>query len=280
MEPIELGTDSKPFLSSNREKGVSILLCFLVLLFTACQHTQPGTTQQSESAQGLRLQVRNGIDVLEKQHFAALNGLKLGLITNHTGRNRKGVSTIDLLFESEQVELVALFSPEHGIRGKLDEEVGDSMDDKTGLPIRSLYGEKRKPGPETLEDLDALVFDIQDIGCRFYTYISTMGLAMEAAAENHKQFFVLDRVNPINGITVDGPLRRGEFDFIAYHDIPIRHGMTVGELARMIKVENKLDLELTVIPVQDWRRDMLFDETGLPWINPSPNMRSLTQAIL
>ncbi|MDA0346462.1 MAG: DUF1343 domain-containing protein [Verrucomicrobia bacterium] len=224
--------------------------------------------------------VRNGIDVLEKQNFASLNGLKLGLITNHTGRNRRGVSTIDLLFESDQVELVALFSPEHGIRGKLDEKVGDSLDEKTGLTIRSLYGDTRTPTPEALKDLDALAFDIQDIGCRFYTYISTMGLAMEAAAENHKQFFVLDRVNPINGTTVEGPLRRGEFDFIAYHDIPIRHGMTVGELAQMIKVEKNLDLELTVIPVQDWRRDMLFDETGLPWINPSPNMRSLTQAIL
>ena len=224
--------------------------------------------------------VRNGIDFLEKQNFAALKGLKLGLITNHTGRNRKGVSTIDLLFESEEVELVSLFSPEHGIRGTFDEKVGNSLDDKTGLTIWSLYGDTRKPASESMEDLDALVFDIQDIGCRFYTYISTMVLAMEAAAENDKQFFVLDRVNPINGITVDGPIRRGEFDFIAYHNIPIRHGMTVGELARMIKVEKNLDLNLTVIPVQDWRRDMLFDETGLSWINPSPNMRSLTQAIL
>jgi uncharacterized protein YbbC (DUF1343 family)/CubicO group peptidase (beta-lactamase class C family) len=224
--------------------------------------------------------VRNGIDVLEKQNFQTLNGLKVGLITNHTGRNRQGVSTIDLLFNTESVDLVSLFSPEHGIRGEFDDKVDDSLDNQTGLRIQSLYGETRKPTSESLAALDALVFDIQDIGCRFYTYISTMGLAMEAAAENHKKFIVLDRVNPINGITVDGPLRRGDSEFIAYHDIPIRHGMTAGELALMIKTEKQLDINLTIIPVEGWRRDMLFDETGLPWINPSPNMRNLTQAIL
>jgi CubicO group peptidase (beta-lactamase class C family) len=131
--------------------------------------------------------VRNGIDVLEKQNFAALRGSTVGLITNHTGRNRKGTSTIDLLFESDQIELVTLFSPEHGIRGELDEKVGDSIDDRTGLTIHSLYGDSRKPTPQSLEDIDALIFDIQDIGCRFYTYISTMGLAMEAAAESGKK---------------------------------------------------------------------------------------------
>jgi uncharacterized protein YbbC (DUF1343 family) len=224
--------------------------------------------------------VRNGIDVLEKQNFAALRGSTVGLITNHTGRNRKGTSTIDLLFESDQIELVTLFSPEHGIRGELDEKVGDSIDDRTGLTIHSLYADSRKPTPQSLEDIDALIFDIQDIGCRFYTYISTMGLAMEAAAESGKKKFVLDRVNPINGATIDGPLRRGDSEFIAYHEIPIRHGMTVGELAQMIKAENGLNLDLTIVPVEGWRRDMLFDETGLPWINPSPNMRNLTQAIL
>ncbi|MCZ6671331.1 MAG: DUF1343 domain-containing protein [Verrucomicrobia bacterium] len=233
-----------------------------------------------KSVPGALTKVRNGIDALEKQNFAPLEGLKVGLITNHTGRNRKGVSTIDLLFETDQTELVALFSPEHGIRGELDDKVGDSMDNHTGLKIHSLYGQTRKPDPEQLEALDALVFDIQDIGCRFYTYISTMGLAMEAAAENGKQFFVLDRVNPINGTTVDGPLRRGESNFIAYHDIPIRHGMTVGELAQMINEERRLDVDLTVIPIEGWRREMLFDETRLPWMNPSPNMRNLTQAIL
>lgn len=232
------------------------------------------------SPQKVLTKVRNGIDVLETKSFSQLAGLRVGLITNHTGKNRKGVSTIDLLNESEATDLVALFSPEHGIRGELDEKVNDSLDEKTGLTIQSLYGNTRKPLPDSLKELDALVFDIQDIGCRFYTYISTMGLAMEAAAENGKKFFVLDRVNPIDGITVDGPLRRSESEFIAYHDIPIRHGMTVGELAQMIKSENGLSLDLTIIQVEGWRREMLFDETGLPWINPSPNMRNLTQALL
>ena len=228
----------------------------------------------------LQKHTKNGIDVLESDNFNQLQGLRVGLITNHTGRNRAGVSTIDLLFQQPSVELVVLFSPEHGIRGAYDDKVGDSVDEKTGLTIHSLYGETRKPTPESLKNIDALVFDIQDIGCRFYTYISTMGLAMEAAAENRIAFIVLDRANPINGVTVDGPLRRGDSHFIAYHGIPIRHGMTVGELARMIKSENKLELDLQVVPLQNWSRTMLFDETGLPWINPSPNMRSLTQALL
>lgn len=223
---------------------------------------------------------RNGIDALRAQEFAALEGMKVGLLTNHTGKSRDGTSTIDLIHQHQDSKLVALFSPEHGIRGKKDEKVGDSSDEQTGIPIYSLYGESRKPSGTQLEGIDTLVFDIQDIGCRFYTYISTMGLAMEAAAENGKSFIVLDRVNPLGGIRVEGPIRRGDSEFIAYHDIPIRHGMTAGELARMIKAERDLKLELKVVPVEDWRRDMIFDQTGLPWINPSPNMRSLTQALL
>jgi len=223
---------------------------------------------------------RNGIDSLKDQGFAVLDGLNVGLITNHTGKSRDGTSTIDLIHQHQDSELIALFSPEHGIRGEKDEKVGDSSDARTGIPIYSLYGESRKPSGKQLEGIDTLVFDIQDIGCRFYTYISTMGLAMEAAAENGKDFIVLDRVNPLGGIKVEGPLRRGDSEFIAYHDIPIRHGMTAGELARMIRAERDLELELKVVPVEDWRRDMIFDQTGLPWINPSPNMRSLTQALL
>ena len=222
----------------------------------------------------------NGIDALENNEFASLDGLRVGLITNHTGRNRSGVATIDLLYQAKNVELVALFSPEHGIRGEKDEKVGDSVDEGTGLPIYSLYGESRKPNPRQLEGLDTLVFDIQDIGCRFYTYISTMGLAMEAAAENGKRFITLDRVNPLGGRMIEGPLRRGESEFIAYHDIPVRHGMTIGELALMIREERDLDLDLKIVPLEDWKRGMLFDQTKLPWINPSPNMRSLTQALL
>lgn len=227
-----------------------------------------------------RAEVLNGIDVLVKKDFAPLKKLKIGLITNHTGIDRNRKPTIDLLKAAPDVELKALFSPEHGIRGQLDEKIKDSVDEATGLPIYSLYGERRSPAPEQLKGLDALVFDIQDIGCRFYTYISTMGLCMEAAAKANLKFIVLDRVNPINGVAVEGPVHKGESTFVAFHSIPLRHGMTVGELARMFNAERGWKAQLTVIPVENWRRDMWFDQTGLPWINPSPNMRSLAEATL
>ncbi|MBI2946803.1 MAG: DUF1343 domain-containing protein [Verrucomicrobia bacterium] len=226
------------------------------------------------------VQVLNGIDVLVQQEFAPLKGLRVGLITNHTGTDRHRNSAIDLLRAAPDMKLVALFSPEHGIRGALDEKVADSVDEKTGLPIHSLYGQTRSPKPDQLRDLDALVFDIQDIGCRFYTYISTMGNCLEAAAKAKLKFFVLDRVNPIGGVVIDGPVLNGETSFTGFHPIPVRHGMTVGELARMFNVERAFNADLTVIPLQGWRREFWFDETGLPWINPSPNMRSLTEAAL
>ena len=223
----------------------------------------------------------NGIDVLTRNNFAPLKKKKIGLITNHTGIDRQRRSTIDLLHGAREVELKALFSPEHGIRGELDEKIDDGRDEKTGLPVYSLYGVRRSPAPEQLVGLDALVFDIQDIGCRFYTYIATMGLAMEAASKAGIQFIVLDRVNPINGVAVEGPLHTGASSFTAFHKTPLRHGMTVGELARMFKAERGLsNLNLLVVPVENWTRNMWFDETGLPWINPSPNMRSLAQATL
>lgn len=222
----------------------------------------------------------NGIDVLVAEKFATLQGLKIGLITNHTGRSRQGASTIDLLHNAPGVKLVALFSPEHGIRGDRDEKVSDDRDSRTGLPIFSLYGETRKPTLEQLDGLDALVFDVQDIGARFYTYPSTMGLAMEAAGEAKIRFFVLDRINPITGQFVEGPLREGEGSFIAWHPIVVRHGMTIGELAQMFKVERNLPVDLTVIKLQKWVRGAWQDETGIPWINPSPNMRSLNAATL
>lgn len=224
--------------------------------------------------------VLNGIDVLRRDRFARLRGLKIGLVTNHTGTDRERRSTIDLLHQAEGVELRALFSPEHGLRGLLDEAVGDGRDEKTGLPIHSLYGERRAPAAEQLAELDALVFDIQDIGCRFYTYISTMGHCLEAAARAGREFIVLDRVNPIGGVTVEGPVLHGERSFTGWHEIPVRHGMTMGELARMFNEERALQARLSVIPVEGWQRSMLFDQTGLPWINPSPNMRNLSQALL
>jgi uncharacterized protein YbbC (DUF1343 family)/CubicO group peptidase (beta-lactamase class C family) len=222
----------------------------------------------------------NGIDVLVRQKFAPLKGLRIGLVTNHTGEDRDRNLTIDLLKNAPGVELKVLFSPEHGIRGAVDEGVGDSVDQKTGLPVYSLYGQRSKPTPEQLKDVDALVFDIQDIGCRFYTYTATMGLTLAAAGENGKKYFVLDRVNPINGAMIDGPVRVGKGSFVAYHEVPLRYGMTIGELSRMCNVERNCKADLTVIQVENWQRDSWFDQTGLPWTNPSPNMRSFTAAIL
>lgn len=226
-------------------------------------------------------EVLTGIDVLERDNFRQLAGLRLGLVTNHTGRDRRGRQTIDVLREAANVKLVALFSPEHGIRGQADEKVPDTRDEKTGLPIFSLYGETRRPRPEQLKDLDALVFDIQDIGARFYTYISTLGNVMEEAARAHLPVFVLDRPNPLGGTEVEGPVADADkLSFTAYHTLPVRHGMTVGELARLFNEERKIGCDLRVVEMERWRRAMWLDATGLTWVNPSPNMRSLTEATL
>ncbi|HLM01145.1 MAG TPA: exo-beta-N-acetylmuramidase NamZ domain-containing protein [Pyrinomonadaceae bacterium] len=226
--------------------------------------------------------VLNGIDVLEKEKFKRLENLRIGLVTNHTGRNLSGKPTIDVLKEAPNVRLVALFAPEHGIRGLLDQEkISDSTDEKTGLPIYSLYGETRKPKQEHLADLDAIVFDIQDIGARFYTYISTLRGVLEEAAKAKKPVFVLDRTNPINGLAVEGALADADkLNFIATHPIVVRHGMTVGELAQMFNAENKIGADVRVVKMENWSRAMWFDETNQIWTNPSPNMRSLTQATL
>ena len=225
--------------------------------------------------------VLTGIDVLERDGFKQLAGLKLGLVTNHTGRNREGRATIDVLNKAPGVRLVALFSPEHGIRGLADEKISDSKDEATGLPIYSLYGETRRPKPEQLRDIDALVYDIQDVGARFYTYISTLGHIMEEAAKKKIPVFVLDRPNPIGGVDVEGPTADSDkLSFISYHTIPTRHGLTVGELAQLFNRQRKIGADLRVIKMDGWRRSMWFDETNLTWINPSPNMRSLTEATL
>jgi len=225
--------------------------------------------------------VLTGLDVLRRDAFAALQGRRVGLITNHTGLARDRTPAIDLLHTAPGVTLLALFSPEHGIRGALDRDgIADSRDEKTGLPIHSLYGARRAPSSEQLAPIDTLVFDIQDIGCRFYTYVSTMTLAMEAAAQQGKRFVVLDRPNPIGGVAVEGPLREGGFEFIAAHRLPLRHGLTAGELALLIAAERKWKLDLEVIRCENWRRSQWYDETGLPWVNPSPNMRSLEAAAL
>ena len=227
-------------------------------------------------------EVLNGIDVLQRDNFELLSGRKVGLITNQTGVNKEGVSTVRLLHSAGNVELKALFSPEHGLQGKLDvAKIADAIDEETGLKVFSLYGESRRPMKESLEGLDTLVFDIQDIGCRFYTYPSTMGNAMRTAAEHNLRFVVLDRLNPIGGIDVAGPvLDAGSESFVGYHTIPVQHGMTLGEYATLMKREMQIDVDLQVVRVEGWKRRQLFDEAGLTWVNPSPNMRNLTQAIL
>ncbi len=225
--------------------------------------------------------VLTGIDVLERDGFKQLAGMKLGLVTNHTGRDRQGRQTIDVLKNAPGVQLVSLFSPEHGIRGLADEKISDSKDELTGLPIYSLYGDTRRPKPEQLKNLDAVVFDIQDVGTRFYTYMSTLGYVMEEAARAHVPVIVLDRPNPINGIDVEGPIADSDkLSFTAHHPIPVRHGLTVGELAQLFNQHRKIGCDLRVIKMDGWRRNLWFDATNLEWINPSPNMRSLTEATL
>ena len=240
------------------------------------------TIDESGDAIAQEAKVLTGIDVLRRDRFQPIAGQRVGLITNHTGLSRDGISTVRLLSESENVNLTALFSPEHGFKGELDiSKITDSQDAATGLQVFSLYGSTRRPTAEMLSKVDTLVFDIQDIGARFYTYISTMGEAMKAADQHGKRFVVLDRPNPIGGITVSGPmLNAGTESFVGFHSLPVRHGMTIGELAKMFRKELKLSLRLDVIECEGWTRDMLWDETGLLWVNPSPNMRSLTQALL
>ncbi len=243
----------------------------------ALPRSRPAAPPKHDTPAGPTL---NGIDVLKRDDFRQLRGRRIGLITNHTGIDRERNPAIDLLHAAPDVKLAALFSPEHGIRGNLDHsKITDSTDEKTGLPIYSLYGERRTPSAEQLAGLDALVFDIQDIGCRFYTYISTMANCMEAAAAANLRFIVLDRVNPI-GPLVEGPVLTEKRSFTAAHEIPLRHGMTVGELARLINAEREFGADLGVIRCEGGSPLRWFDGSGLPWQNPSPNMRGPTAATL
>jgi uncharacterized protein YbbC (DUF1343 family)/CubicO group peptidase (beta-lactamase class C family) len=226
--------------------------------------------------------VQTGLDVLRAQGFAPLKDKRVGLVTNHTGRARDGAAAIDLLSDVPAVKLVALFSPEHGIRGILDAKVPSQVDERTGLPIHSLYGETQRPTAAMLEGLDALVIDLQDIGARFYTYTTTTAYVMEEAAKVKLPVFVLDRPNPVNGWQIEGPaLDKESVGFTGYFPaMPIRHGMTLGELAKLFNAENKIGADLTVVAMKNWRRDDWFDDTTLPWINPSPNMRNMNEAAL
>ena len=238
-------------------------------------------TPSSPKPQAPSPSVLSGIDVLARDSFAKLKGKRVGLITNHTGVARDGKSTIDLLHTAPGVQLVALFAPEHGIRGVLDADVPAERDQKTGLTIHSLYGETRRPTAAMLAGIETLVIDLQDIGARFYTYPATTGYVLEEAAKRKIAVMVLDRPNPVNGWQIEGPNQSEPIrEFIAYFPMPVRHGLTLGELARVFNAEKKLNADLTVIPVENWRRDYWYDETGLAWINPSPNMRNLNQAAL
>jgi uncharacterized protein YbbC (DUF1343 family) len=239
--------------------------------------------------------VRTGIDVLESHDFAELREarteqrkaakIRIAVVTNQTGIDAHGSRTIDVLANAAGIELAAIFSPEHGVNGSLDTTaISDSRDAATGVPVYSVYGDssaKRHPSPEILNSVDAVVFDIQDIGTRFYTYETTLGYFLEAAAKTGRRIFVLDRPNPINGAYIQGPISdKGRESFTNYGQIPIRHGMTIGELASFYNAERGIHARLTVIKMEGWQRGDWLDSTGVLWANPSPNMRSLTEAAL
>ena len=229
--------------------------------------------------------VKTGIEVLRERNFAGLEGRRVGLVTNPSGVDRHLNSTIDILFKAPEVNLVALYGPEHGVRGDVyaGGKIEDSKDEVTGLPVYSLYGSTRKPTPEMLEGIDVMVYDIQDVGVRSYTFISTLGLVMEACAAKDIEVMVLDRPNPLGGNKIEGCYVEQPFNsFVSQYKIPYVYGLTVGELAQMINSEGlnrgqKGDQEpakckLTVIPMEGWTRDMVYEDTGLPWVLPSPNI--------
>lgn len=223
--------------------------------------------------------VKTGLEVLQSNNFDLLKGKRVGLITNPTGVDSKLNSTIDIFYAEKSFQLVALFGPEHGVRGDYSagDKVSNYIDSKTNIPVYSLYGATRKPTPEMLKGIDILVFDIQDIGCRSYTYISTLGLAMEAAAENNIEFLVLDRPNPLGGNKIEGNLvEAGFYSFVSQFNVPYVHGLTVGEFAKLLNgekmLEKKATCKLTVVPMDGWKRSMTFSDTKLPWILTSPHI--------
>ena len=225
--------------------------------------------------------VTTGVDRLRQEGFSRIDGQRVGLLTNQSGRASNGSTTIDLLHGAPSVDLRRLFSPEHGVRGDLDSRVPEVVDSVTGLTVHSLYGDTRRPAAVTLDGLDTIVIDLQDAGTRFYTYATTMAYVMEAAADRRVKVVVLDRPNPINGVAVEGPLLDDDqHGFTGYLSMPIRHGLTLGEMALVFNAERGLGVDLEVVPMEDWRRRFWYDETGLLWLNPSPNLRSVGQAAL
>jgi uncharacterized protein YbbC (DUF1343 family) len=262
-----------------------IIGLFLGAVLAACE-AAPGNTNDSEVSESEARQVRSGIEVLLSDSLHLVQGQRVGLLTNHTGIYWTGDgtvgSTIDALYEASNVDLVALYAPEHGIRGQEQggATIDSGRDEHTGVPIHSLYGEVRKPTPAMLESVDVLLFDMQDIGARYYTYVSTMALAMEAAGEQDIPFIVLDRPNPVRGDVVQGNLLKPGYEtFVGMYPVPMRHGMTAGELAQLYVGEFGLEVDLHVVPLDGWTRDMTFDQTQLPWVPPSPNMPSVESAL-
>ncbi|CAH0163691.1 hypothetical protein SRABI96_01019 [Peribacillus sp. Bi96] len=253
----------------------------IMIIFSICLLSFGIVSSKSVTAvkEKKKQKVSTGIEVLLKEEKNVLRGKKVGLITNPTGIDSKLNSIVDLLHDDPDIQLTALFGPEHGVRG--DAQAGASVeyyiDEKTGLPVYSLYGKTKKPTPEMLKDVEVLVFDIQDVGTRYYTYIYTMAYAMEAAKENDIPFIVLDRPNPQGGESVDGPVLESEFSsFVGLYPIPLKHGMTVGELAMLFNKEFNIGADLKVIQMKGWKRDMDYDDTGLPFVMPSPNMPTVS----
>jgi uncharacterized protein YbbC (DUF1343 family) len=250
---------------------------FRVFLLSAIAATFCAASPAPQSA----MRAKTGIDVLEHQDFAPVRGKRVGLITNQTGRDSAGRRTIDVLAHAPGVKLVALFSPEHGIAGAADAPVANATDAATHLPVYSLYGDTRRPTHAMLQNIDVLVFDLQDAGVRFYTYITTMAYCMEEAAKLQIPFIVLDRPDPIGGEVIEGPMLDADrTSFTGYFPMPVRYAMTLGELAQMFNAENKIGADLHVIAMKDWRRSETYDQTGLVWIPPSPNLRTLNAAFL
>jgi uncharacterized protein YbbC (DUF1343 family) len=224
-----------------------------------------------------------GVEVVLRDSLHVLQGKRVGLITNHTGRGRSGTSTIDLLYRAPGVRLTALFGPEHGIRGAAADgvKIASTVDSATGIPIYSLYGETRVPTADMLRDVDVLLYDIQDVGARVYTYVWTMALAAEAAGKAGKKFIVLDRPNPIRGDRIEGGVLKPEFrSFVGQFPVALRYGLTAGELLRYLVGTGQVKADIAVIPMRGWRQSMWWEETGIPWVNPSPNMRSVDAALL
>ena len=249
---------------------------FFVLLTLASSPARSSPRRTGHAAR-----VQTGLDVLEAEKFAPLRGKHVGLITNHTGVDAQGRSNVDLFAHASGLKLVALFSPEHGLAGRADEKVASSKDPTTGLAVYSLYGETRRPTDEMLQGIDALVFDIQDAGVRFYTYTATMGYCMEEAAKHKIAFYVLDRPNPMGGEIVEGPmLDPDKTSFVAYYPVPVRYGLTIGELAQFFNTENHIGADLHVIAMRNWHRNYFFESTGIKWIPPSPALRTTKGSIL